>query len=125
VLDRIEQWRSTREKRTAMPEVLWEAAVAAAREYGTYRTARALRVNFPTLKYRAAVAAGLERAGSSAAAEAGFVELRPHPAIGPGLPDTAIVELSRADGAKITIRLARPEAFDLAGLTRTFWSLSA
>ena len=43
---RIERWRRTRERRSPMPEPLWEAAVALAEREGVYCTARALSLNY-------------------------------------------------------------------------------
>ena len=37
---RIEQWRTTRERRTAMPPELWTEAVKLAQRYGVYPVAR-------------------------------------------------------------------------------------
>ena len=48
---RIERWRETRSHRHApMPSVLWDAAVAAARQHGLSPTARAVRVDYGALK---------------------------------------------------------------------------
>src|SRR5207247_9292697 len=49
---KIEQWRKTRLRRTRMPDELWDAAVALAREHGVYATARDLRISYDGLKSR-------------------------------------------------------------------------
>ena len=54
--ERIEQWRQTRARRTAMAPELWSAAVVLAGSHGVYRVARALRINFECLKRRVAEA---------------------------------------------------------------------
>jgi hypothetical protein len=52
---RIAEWRATRTNRGApMPAVLWAAAVGAARRHGVGPTARALSVDYATLKRRLA-----------------------------------------------------------------------
>src|SRR6266545_3590336 len=75
--ERIERWRRTRERRTAMPADLWSGAVALARTEGAYPIARALRLNFEGLKRRMAEAAGGGHpavAQSSATGSGKFVE---------------------------------------------------
>jgi hypothetical protein len=52
VRDAIAHWRRTREKRTTMPAELWAGAVALARTRGTYRVARALRVDYAGVEVR-------------------------------------------------------------------------
>ena len=49
---RIEHWRRVRQRRSPMPAALWAAAVALAAEHGVYPIARALRLNYETLKAR-------------------------------------------------------------------------
>ena len=63
--DQIEQWRRTRERRTAMPAELWSDAVTLCKSAGAYRVARALRINFDGLKRRMAEAGrgGSDRRG--------------------------------------------------------------
>ena len=70
----IERWRATRRHRqAAMPGPLWDAAVAAARQHGLYRTARTLCVDYGALKKHLEA-----RAGEAAALAAPrFVELVP------------------------------------------------
>ena len=57
---RITRWRETRTHRGApMPAALWTAAIAFARQHGLYPTARALRLDYGSLKKRRdAVGAG-------------------------------------------------------------------
>jgi hypothetical protein len=119
VSQRIENWRRTRERRTRMPEPLWKAAVAVAREDGLYATSRRLRVNYESLKAR--VGGGAKRSRPSA----GFVELSPAPAIGTPPVGGLVVELVGAGGEKLTIRLAEAGDVDVAALARDFWSRSA
>lgn len=123
VRQRIEQWRETREKRGRMPEPLWSAAVGLARQHGVYATSQGLRINYDSLSARVGQRK-LKRRGSKGRGAA-FVELvsplpvEPAPANGP------VVELTRADGQKLTLRLAGTEELDLSGLVREFWSRGA
>jgi len=50
---RITRWRETRTHRGApMPAPLWTAAIALARQHGLYTTARALHLDYGSLKKR-------------------------------------------------------------------------
>ena len=49
---RFERWRRTRKPRTRIPESLWAAAVEIAGFYGLHRTARAIPVEYYSLKKR-------------------------------------------------------------------------
>jgi transposase len=48
----LEQFRSTRPKRTKLPEPLWQAAVELARQHGVYPVAHPLRLDYMQLKKR-------------------------------------------------------------------------
>ncbi len=47
---RFEHWRRTRKTRSRIPGPLWTAAARMARRYGINQTARALRVDYYSLK---------------------------------------------------------------------------
>ena len=47
---KLERWRSTRQGRSPLPEGLWKAAAAAAREYGVFRTGQVLHLEYGKLK---------------------------------------------------------------------------
>lgn len=106
---RIEHWRRTREKRSPMPEPLWEAAVALAETEGVYRTARALSLNYQSL--RARVAGASPAARRAPAVPRGFVELSPPLPLAAPEPPGPVLEWVDRGGAKLTIRL--PAAHDL------------
>lgn len=121
--ERIDDWRRRREKRCAMPEELWAAAVADAEHGSVYRTARALGVSYSTLRWRVA-AAKLERQ-QEAGRVAGFVELLAPASAGDGEGADVEVELSAADGARMRVRAPAGEALDVAGLARVLWERHA
>ncbi|MCY2952581.1 MAG: hypothetical protein NTU53_11485 [Planctomycetota bacterium] len=54
---KIEQWRERRRPRTRIPEELWREAAQLACAHGINRTARSLRLDYYSLKKRAAAAA--------------------------------------------------------------------
>ena len=119
VRGRIEHWRRTRRKRTAMPEELWDEVVPLARVQGVSRIARALGVSYESLKKR--VQGFRTRGKGSEQGLDGFVELSmAELACSPGSAG-AEVELSGADGAKMIVRLRAGEGVDVLGLAEAFW----
>lgn len=116
---RIEKWRRTREKRTAMPGELWEGATGLARVHGVHRTAQALRLSYDSLKRRVE-GAGSDRAGGGD--HPGFIEMSPAQLMGLGQPTGPVVELWDKDGARLVIRLSESEQVNAADLAEAFWS---
>jgi hypothetical protein len=116
---RFEEWRRSPRSsgRRRIPESLWRSAVTVAVQHGTFRTARALGLNYQTLKDRVE-ATEKQREGAGAGRRAGFVELMT-PAFASG-PE-CIVELEDAEGAKMRIQLKGAVPVDLAVLARSFW----
>jgi hypothetical protein len=123
---RFEQWRRKRKGRERIPEPLWIAAVKAAGRYGVHRTAKALRVDYYSLKKRmdetSAVTAGraAATAGKKPAAAAGTKFLELPVAAWPGGGECTL-ELEDAAGAKMRVHLKGFETPDLAALSRSFW----
>jgi hypothetical protein len=68
----FDQFRSTRPRRTKLPEPLWEAAVELAREHGIYSVAHPLRLDYMGLKRRVAGIPTIRRRPTKTAT---FVEL--------------------------------------------------
>lgn len=116
---RIEHWRQTREKRTRMPEALWEAAGSVAREHGLWSVSRALRVNYESLKGRV----GRTRRGATrrGGGPSRFVEVDAGQLIAAPERAGTVVELLGEDGAKLMIRLGGSEAVDVGALADAFW----
>ena len=112
---RIERWRATRTKRSPMPEPLWDAAVELAQAEGIYPIARALAVNYQTLKCRVAMASN-----GNSGTPAGFVELTPMRASGSVSRSELVLELSSGDGATLTIRLPSERELDVERLAEAF-----
>jgi hypothetical protein len=70
---RIARWRETRAYRgAAMPAALWTAAIALAQRHGLYTTARALHLDYGSLKKR------VDAADARRETAPAFVELPPH-----------------------------------------------
>jgi hypothetical protein len=114
---RFDRWRATRQGRSRIPAALWAAAVKAAGRYGVYGTARALGLDYYSLKKRSEVA-GLH-SPSEAGGKAGFIELIPPTSTGPA---ECLLELEDPRGAKMRIHLKGGQVPDLAALSRSFWS---
>jgi len=117
---RIEYWRRTRKKRTAMPAHIWQEAAELARVHGIYRTAQVLRLSYDSLKRHVTGAPDDGRGGKKS--YPGFVDLGPARMMGIGQPTGPVVELSDADGAKLTIRLTGGCELDARALAEAFWS---
>ena len=109
---RFEGWRNSHTGRKPIPESLWAAAVAVAREHGIFRTSQALRLEFNKLKGR--VQSAGRRAGSTTPA---FVELVAPESAG---VSECLIELEGARG-KMRIQWKGITPPDLAALSRTLW----
>lgn len=116
---RIDYWRRTRDRRTAMPAELWDEAVALARSGRPYSVAQALRVNFEGLRRRMAEAAPRGAGGSAAGA---FVEFSGAQILGASATTTpgTVVELSDGGGVRLTVRLAAGGELDVPRLVTAF-----
>lgn len=101
-----------------MPEELWEAAVLLARKYGLWRISQDLRVRFEGLKSRMAPA----ESGSKAKGTPEFVELTSALTGAGGGSAATTVEVSRADGARLSLRLGGD--VDLQALVGAFFQQS-
>ena len=99
-----------------MPEALWAAAVSLAREHGAWRVARELRIRHDGLKSRLE---DCELRDERHVAR-GFVEVAAMPPRSESPSPATVVELSRGDGARLTLRLASATAPDLRSLIAAF-----
>ena len=114
--NRIEGWRRQRGRPARMPAPLWEAAVALARTHGLYPIARALRLDYGSLKKRLASPPQGKLGGDTS----GFVEIHPAPWLGQAEPGGVSVELRAVDGTKLIIQLPDNERLDLPALIEAF-----
>ncbi len=112
---RIARWRETRPYRgAAMPAALWAAAVALARQHGLYPTARALRLDYGSLKTR------LGTADAGPVAAPAFIELPP--AVRPSGLGPCVIDLEAPRGGRMRIEVTGVTMADLVTLTRAAWS---
>ena len=109
---KFEQWRQRRRPHARIPEELWREAAELACGHGINRTARALRLDYYSLKKRAAAAA---RSGQGVP---GFVEILPG---GMAIPrPECLIEVEDPRGAKMRIRLQGGDLPDVAALIGVF-----
>jgi len=109
---KIERWRERHRPRSPLPEQLWREAAELVGVHGINRTARALRLDYYSLKKRVTAAT----AGDEPAPQ--FVEVLPG-----GLSDVrpqCLIELEDASGAKMRIHLQGGDLPDVSALTRVF-----
>lgn len=123
---RFEDWRKTHPPRSRIPDRLWAAAVTMAGRHGIHPTARALRLDYYTLKERLEQRAVSGPAPATGITAAPFVEL-PSPvgsgfAPGPLGPCECTVEWEDGAGAKMRLRFQGVATPDLAALGRSFWN---
>ena len=97
-----------------MPEPLWEAAIALSETEGVYPTARALSLNYQSL--RARVARAPPAARRAPGVPRGFVELPPPLPLAAPEPSGPVLEWVDRGGAKLTIRLPAEPAVDVEQL---------
>ncbi len=116
---RFELWRKTRKRCSPIPETLWASAVELVREHGLHRTARALRLNYYSLKERLPSVEGTSCRSQN---KATFVELLPPGASG---FSACTIEMENAQGGKMKIHLQGLGTPDLAVLGNSFWRVAS
>jgi hypothetical protein len=116
---RFERWRRTHQRCSRIPEALWASAVELVREHGLHRTARALRLNYYSLKERLPAVGGPPCRSQN---KATFVELLP-----PGASDLSActIEMENAQGGKMKIHLQGLGSPDLSVLSNSFWKAAS
>lgn len=128
--EQFEEWRRTRQSRT-IPEPLWSLAVELAVEHGSFRTARALRLNSAALKKRLDSTSGDTPSKtvskgrtwpSIAGGEPAFIAVDASPTPPRTGSCEGSVEIESASGARMRIEWRRGEAPpDLLALGRSLF----
>jgi hypothetical protein len=113
VRQRFERWRKSHQPRTRFPEELWSEAVSLAREYGHNRTARALGLDYYSLKKRLETASVSNRV--SYPDSPSFVELFP------ASHSEYTIEIEDGEGGKMRISFKGGQVPDVVSLSRSFW----
>lgn len=114
----FQQWRETREKRTAVPEELWQAAVGLCSQHSLSQISRSLRIDYRQLKERG-VESGVVASEEALETEGvEFVEL----GIRERQPSREYeVELEKADGSRMRVKVTGEATVDVVQLAKTFW----
>jgi hypothetical protein len=109
----IARWRRTRARRTRMPELLWQEAAALAEQLGLSKVASTLGLGYYSLQ---------QRLPSTSPASAGFVELSGSQllTLTPSATSETVVDLRRADGAHLTLRLVPGSQLDVTAVVQAF-----
>lgn len=110
--DRFGRYREGHRRRGRLPGELWSLAVELAGEHGLNRTARALGLDYYSLKKRVA---GVADGGTGAAVD--FIECLPAELT---RGSECTVELEDGSGAKLRMHLRGAVSPDLAGIAFAF-----
>jgi len=103
-----------------MPEQLWQAAVAVAKEQGVYQVSRFLNLNSGNLKKRVEI--GGQQPGDAVGENGfGFVELEGIKLEGMKRANGVTVEVTDEQGAMLKIGFCVDEGFDIGKVIQTFW----
>ncbi len=114
VAARLEEWRQSRQKRAAIPNELWSAAIEVARREGLGRTAAALRLDYGKLKQLMMAADEVENKSTSPS----FIEL-----IAPEAAAIAQCAIE-AEGRRARIRIElKASAADVVSFSRALAEL--
>lgn len=110
-------WRQRRRGRARLPEALWQAASALARQHGVSWVARALRLDFHKLRRRAEPPTPPSPAATSSPQ---WVEVQLEPTRPPG-PREVRIELADARGARMTLELGH-DVPAMVAVAQAFWN---
>jgi hypothetical protein len=117
VREQFELWRQSREKRSAIPDTLWQAAVNLCQEHTISKVSSTLRLNYAELKHRVHVFAVSHPVPCMTASN--FIELNMSPS---KVASECIVEMSDQKGATLRMHFKGEAGLDLLELGRAFWS---
>lgn len=110
----FEKWRSTRATHR-IPEELWSVAVELAVELGVHRCARALRLDYASLKRR--VESATRSRAPTISSPPAFVEI-----VGANRDDTAcVLEVENKLGVKLRVQLRGVGIQGLTALANSLW----
>lgn len=109
---RLLTWRSRHAPRRPIPHSLWSLAVRLVERHGLNRTARALKLDYYSLKKRVQ-----QSPAPVPPAQPAFVELPPPVAL-----KQCLCEISNRAGASLRLQLSGYDAADVEVLARCFWN---
>jgi hypothetical protein len=109
---RLLTWRSRQTTRRPIPRALWSLAVGLVQRYGLNRTARALKLDYYSLKKRVQ-----QNPAPAPPRPPAFIELAPPVAL-----KQCLCEISNRAGASMRLQLQGCDAADVEVLARCFWN---
>ena len=109
----LEEHRRSQPRRAKLPESIWEAATALARQHGLYAVTQALRLDYMGLKKRLGDVPSQRPANSRPV----FVELIAPP---PPQPEKCLIEFESTRGDKMRIHWPASTAPDWTALLRAW-----
>lgn len=106
-------WRNTRPPRSKFSKTLWSEAIAMAKEYGPTRVAKALGLDYYSLKKHLSDTSSDHPENKNLTSS--FIELIPP------MQTECTIELEDSEGGKMRIFLKSDKVPDLISLSRSFW----
>ncbi len=112
----IEDWRENRKAPGPMAVELWDEAVVLARKFGVCRIARALTLDYTSLRKR------VEKVPERGLVKPTFVHLpmTVAPEMAPSATPGAMIEITTPDGARLHIHLEAGRGMEAAGIVAAF-----
>ena len=107
---RFAVWRKARAAGERIPDRLWQAAIKMAATYGIHPTARALKLDYYSVKKRLA--------GTDTPSATTFVELPSSPLAS----SECVIEWEDAAGARMRVHVKGQTLPDVLALSRSFWN---
>ena len=117
VVGRFAEWRRRREFGARIPESLWRSAMVLSARHGLNRTAKALQLDYYSLKQR--IEAQASAAVPDRSPRPTFVELAASPLATTG---ECLIEFANTSGSILRVHLKGHEVPDLVALGRSFWN---
>lgn len=108
--ERFAAWRKTRAVGERIPDRLWRAAIKMAASHGIHPTARALNLDYYSVKKRLS--------GADAPPATTFVELPSSPLVS----SECVIEWEDAAGARMRVHVKGQPLPDVLALSRGFWN---
>ena len=118
VRDQFEVWRQSRKKRSAIPAVLWQAAIHLCQDHTISKVSGTLRLNYAVLKQRVQ-AYGLTHHREPSIAVPSFIELDMGSAKS---VSECIVEMTDQKGATMRMYFKAEAGLDFLELGKAFWN---
>jgi hypothetical protein len=115
----FEQWRAARRQGEKIPAPLWDAAVGAMAEHSAYRVSRELRLDYMSLKRRAALPGPSTHPRAPRFVELAAPQGVPMPTA--QLEPQCVVEMANARGATMRVQLHGGALAGLPALCQAFW----